>query len=324
MFDELSITYTLQSYASLVPFMRVITFLGQEEFYILFIPAIYFLVSRKLGMRMLMLLLFTFGLNAFLKLVIHSPRPYWVDPRVQAYATELTYGMPSGHAQVVASFAVLLASQYRRSWVVGLGVLIAFLVGVSRVFLGVHFVSDVLVGWLLGVIVGATFIVFAPRAEAWLLRSRLNAALGIGTAIVFAIVSVGLLAQATLTPTTVSQSWGQFNAEARRISDLVTIAGLLAGSVIAYGKVRQAIFIDEKPDLVSSTPRVSYLPLPPHSTPRTRWLRFAVALIGGVVLWLGLRAIFPRDPEWLGIVLRLIRYALVVMWMLWLTPKWVK
>lgn len=38
------------------------------------------------------------GLNSALKIALHGPRPYWVDPNVQAWSTEPSFGMPSGHA----------------------------------------------------------------------------------------------------------------------------------------------------------------------------------------------------------------------------------
>ena len=150
--NEIDITLFLQQFAGLAPVMHLLSFLGQEEFYIVLIPMVYFVFSRTLGIRMLMLLLISTGLNILLKLAFHMPRPYWVDPRVQAFAIELTYGMPSGHAEISAAIGFLLAFMVRKPRITILIGVLVFLVGVSRVFLGVHFASDVLVGWVLGVL----------------------------------------------------------------------------------------------------------------------------------------------------------------------------
>lgn len=162
--NEIDITLFLQQFAGLAPVMYLLSFLGQEEFYIVLIPLVYFVFSRTLGIRMLMLLLISTGLNILLKLAFHMPRPYWVDPRVQAFAIESTYGMPSGHAEISAAIGFLLAFTLRKPRITILIGVLVFLVGVSRVFLGVHFASDVLVGWVLGVLTAWLFVSIAPSA----------------------------------------------------------------------------------------------------------------------------------------------------------------
>ena len=97
------------------------------------------------------------------------------------------------------------------------------------------------------------------------------------------------------------------------------MAGLLIGSVIAYGMVKQPLFIDDK-----MLYRLVAMPTIKPPSPQMRWVQFAISVLGGFVLWMGLRAIFPRDPELLGLLFRVLRYALVALWMLWLTPRLIR
>ncbi|AKF07030.1 phosphatase PAP2 family protein [Sandaracinus amylolyticus] len=79
-------------------------------------------------------------------------------PRLVADAIVSTTSFPSGHsalsAVVYLTLAALLARLVERrrlrAYIVGVAALVTFLVGVSRVALGVHFPSDVLAGWTLG------------------------------------------------------------------------------------------------------------------------------------------------------------------------------
>lgn len=91
-----------------------------------------------------------------LKSAIAAPRPFEVDASVIRYALETSSGMPSGHA--LTSFVVLgwIWLKGRKAWgyrscciSVALWSLV-FLIGLSRVYLGVHYPSQVLAGWGIG------------------------------------------------------------------------------------------------------------------------------------------------------------------------------
>ena len=125
--------------------------------------------------------------------------------------------------------------------------------------------------------------------------------------------------QASIAPSQDPQAWAKYNQEARRLNEVGTVAGLLIGSVIAYGMVKQPLFIDDK-----MLYRLVAMPTIKPPSPQMRWVQFAISVLGGFVLWMGLRAIFPRDPELLGLLFRVLRYALVALWMLWLTPRLIR
>lgn len=95
--------------------------------------------------------------NAFLKNLIARPRPCWLDPSVPLLIPTLQdYSFPSGHTMASAIGATILTRTDRRFGyaAIPLAVLIAF----SRLYLYVHFPSDVLAGAVIGVCIGAGMI----------------------------------------------------------------------------------------------------------------------------------------------------------------------
>ena len=93
-------------------------------------------------------------LNQGLKLVFAKPRPHLWTPLI----VEHSYSFPSGHAlgsSVLYGFlAVLLASQYPRYRVgiYGIAVVIVGSIGLSRLFLGVHYPTDIIAGYAVGLL----------------------------------------------------------------------------------------------------------------------------------------------------------------------------
>ena len=116
----------------------------------------YVLVQGKWGAA-LMLLAATLGGTAIsegLKVGFSRPRPDLV-----AHAVDVTsMSFPSGHAMLSAvtylTLGALLAHAQRerrtRAYILGAAVLLTLLIGVSRIYLGVHWPTDVLAGWCLG------------------------------------------------------------------------------------------------------------------------------------------------------------------------------
>jgi hypothetical protein len=72
------------------------------------------------------------------------------------------YGLPSGHAQFVVVFWGVVAGWVRKPWFWFLSVALMAAIGFSRIYLGVHFPSDVIAGWALG---AATLWVFASQGD---------------------------------------------------------------------------------------------------------------------------------------------------------------
>lgn len=85
-----------------------------------------------------------------LKDVIRRERPYINHPEIQPLFLEKTYSMPSGHTSTAFATATSLSFAYPKWYVVVPSFVWASSVGYSRMHLGVHYPSDVLVGALVG------------------------------------------------------------------------------------------------------------------------------------------------------------------------------
>lgn len=117
---------------------------------------IYFFLTRRLSTAFFVLVAVGGGqvLSSLLKLGIDRPRPELVSH----LATETSLSFPSGHAMLSAvTYLTLgtLAARFlhgrtTRIYVLSLAVLLTLMVGVSRIYLGVHWPSDVLAGWCAG------------------------------------------------------------------------------------------------------------------------------------------------------------------------------
>lgn len=148
------------------PFFEAITFLGDEQFYLLALPLLFWSINYRLGARIAFLYILSSAINTGLKGLFMQPRPGELDPALQL-AESPGGGLPSGHAQTAMVVWGYLAGRIRRSWAWVAATVLVFLIGVSRVFLGVHFPTDVLAGW----VIGALLLVGFLRATAALERS---------------------------------------------------------------------------------------------------------------------------------------------------------
>ena len=98
--------------------MRFFSYFGNEEFFLLVLPLIYWCIDSALGLRVGFILLTSNLLNYVFKLMFIGPRPYWVSSHVRAlWLTETTFGIPSGHAQNAAGVWGMIAAYINRTWV---------------------------------------------------------------------------------------------------------------------------------------------------------------------------------------------------------------
>ena len=143
---------------------KAVTTLGAEQAFLLILPVVFWCWDKRLGARLGVLLMLSAYINLALKDLFDQPRP--AADRVEILADETTPGFPSGHAQNSVVIFGYLAAQIGRPWAWAAAGLIAFAVGLSRIYLGVHFPTDVLGGWLIGIAVLALYIWADPEVEA--------------------------------------------------------------------------------------------------------------------------------------------------------------
>jgi membrane-associated phospholipid phosphatase len=147
----------LQSFAS--PFMDklmyYVTQLGSERTYIVFLIVVFLSIDSAIGRRLGLFLLLSFYINQHLKMFMDTTRPFILDPSIirspEAIATAQGGGFPSGHAQSSMTLWGLMAFYFRRRWLWVLAIVLILLVSLSRLYLGVHWVIDVVGGLVIGV-----------------------------------------------------------------------------------------------------------------------------------------------------------------------------
>eukprot|EP00698_Gefionella_okellyi_P007751 TRINITY_DN1895_c0_g1_i1.p1 TRINITY_DN1895_c0_g1~~TRINITY_DN1895_c0_g1_i1.p1 ORF type:complete len:349 (+),score=48.72 TRINITY_DN1895_c0_g1_i1:111-1049(+) len=118
-------------------------------------PILAWMVVPKVFMIASMVISLTEGLNAFIKWYIQRPRPAWVV-RFQAGSKagfEKDYSFPSSHSQIMSSVFFVIFLGLGSPLVSSIFGAFTIIVGISRVYLGVHFPSDVLAGWICGAII---------------------------------------------------------------------------------------------------------------------------------------------------------------------------
>ncbi len=156
MFDH-SLIQALQALRSpaLDGLAQAVSLLGDEPFYLLLLPVLYWAVDRGWAFRAMVLLLASAWVNEVAKAFFDLPRP---DPaQVSVLDPRSSGGLPSGHAQN----AVVVWGYLAYRWGQGPGrvapraalwgaTLLVAAIGVSRLYLGAHFPADVLAGWGLG------------------------------------------------------------------------------------------------------------------------------------------------------------------------------
>lgn len=152
--------------------MKLATKLGYPHAYLIMVALIYWSLNKKLGLRLGIFLSLVGSINSILKTAFHAPRPFWVSSDIRAIEASKGFGMPSGHAQ--ASTVWLLAGIYlRKKWFWILAILLTFLIGLSRPYLGVHFPTQIIAGWAVGMAVIICFLRFEKGLIWWFQKLKL-------------------------------------------------------------------------------------------------------------------------------------------------------
>ena len=145
------------------PFLQLISLLGKGGIFLIFLSLCLIFVKRTRRFGTAMLLGLTIGAlftNLFIKVVIARPRPYADENgffyplwQLMGAHTESDKSFPSGHT--TAAFAsmvpVFLIGRKKYSWT---ALIFALLMGISRIYLVVHYPSDVVGGLIIGTIAG--------------------------------------------------------------------------------------------------------------------------------------------------------------------------
>jgi membrane-associated phospholipid phosphatase len=284
--------------------MKFFSFLGTEEFFLLALPIIYWSVNANAGLRIGAILLFSGGLNDALKLAFHGPRPYWFSTQVKALASETSFGVPSGHAQIAVSLWGMAASLIKRPWVWIAAIFIIFMIGLSRLYLAVHFPHDVLLGWTLGALALWAFSRWWDVVAAWARKKSLGQQIGLAFALSMVMLVMGLMAFGSLRGWVMPVAWKE-NAQQAGVDALpapVTLDSTITFAAVLFGMLAGLAWMNSRGAYTADGGFWQ------------RLVRLLPGLAGILILYLGLKAIFPRGDAFLPYVLRYLRFALIGLW----------
>lgn len=130
--------------------MLTVTKLGEETAFLVIALIVFWCVDKKKGYYVMAVGFLGTMLNQILKLACRVPRPWVLDPNFtileQAREAAAGYSFPSGHTQSAVGTFGCLAVATDKKWWRNICIFLAALVGFSRMYIGVHTPSDVLMG----------------------------------------------------------------------------------------------------------------------------------------------------------------------------------
>ena len=287
----------------LEPFFQFISTLGIEEFYLALLPLVYWSVHKEAGRTFAYVFLVANVFNPMLKHGFRGPRPFWLEPGLEK-AFESSYGVPSGHTQGATITYLFFASWLRRRWAWLLAFVMIVLMGLSRVFLGVHFVHDVLAGFGISLLVLVGYLVWQRRFMAEFNKRILGQRLLTVIVVPILFTAVYVIIRLIIGEPNSSVSWAAFipDAELSSVESFTTAVASLLGAGIG---------------LVLEKSRIRFLVAGPIWQ---RAVRYLLGIIVAVIIWAGLGQLFPDEPLWLALPLRLLRYSLLTLWVTYYAP----
>jgi membrane-associated phospholipid phosphatase len=294
------------------PPMKFFSFLGTENFIMLVMPALFWCYDASIGFRLGLVLLVSNGINGMLKIAFGWPRPYWVSSKVKALSAETSFGIPSGHSQNALVMWGRLASFLKQPVIIFICVLLIVFISFSRLYLGVHFPTDVLSGWLVGGLLLVMFVVLDRPVTMWLKEKSFRVKMALAFILPILILILGIVIISATADRPIPQEWVQAAQSAIPEGDpidpqnpegIISATGSLMGLCTGYLLLlRWGRFNAVGPV-------------------QKRIGRYILGACGVVIIFFGLRMIFPQGETLLAYSLRFIRYACVGFWVSYLAPR---
>ncbi|MCR8656340.1 phosphatase PAP2 family protein [Paenibacillus endoradicis] len=261
--------------------VKIINFTGEVTFFTILLPIIYWLVSKRVGFQLAIVLFVSYYVNVFLKDLFEWSRPFIMHAdRIKPLVDQGGYTFPSGHSQ--HSFAVwaFLASVIRRRSFTIFAILMIIAVGFSRLYSGVHFPKDVLFGWFLGaVIVLITSLIIRNQ-----LLSTLSNRICLAIAIIIPIVLLPLYHGVTN---------GRLDQEGA-----YQASGLLAFSILGYVWEREKVNFSISKSWVQKV------------------IACVIGLIGIILIKEGFKLFLPEEA-----IADFFRYGMIGLWTIAIAPR---
>ncbi len=302
---EIEITLFFQSLGNWLtaPFQGV-SFLATEIFFIIMIPLVYWCVNSLMGVRMAFMLVLSDTFNNFFKMLLHTPRPFWYDTRVKSFSQETAFGLPSGHSQNSASLWGIAAATLKKRWFTITAIVIIILIGLSRIYLGMHFLHDVLGGWLVACGLIFIYLKLEKPVARWIAPKKLGGQILYALFFSAVIATIYMAGQSLSSNFQIPAEWLDNAAKTGGATpNPFNVEGAFTLSGMAFGFISGYAWWVKKYGL----PKVK-------GSWMKRFLRYLVGMVGLIAIYAGLKAVFPAEPLQIGYAFRFLRYALIGLW----------
>jgi membrane-associated phospholipid phosphatase len=284
----LELIRSIQSHASpaLTAFMKVVTNLGAAPVYLVLLPLIFWCFDEEKGLRLSLAVLVSLWINMVLKHLLAQPRPFWEgwDPSVGMIGEDYN-GFPSGHAQISLVMWTIIASWTGKKWAFPAAFLISLLVGFSRLYLGVHFPTDLLGGWALGALTLAAYFLWGDRLRAALVRGGPRLRMILSAALAFVMIL--------------------YRPRLEMLMPGALVLGLGLGYCLNLGRFRAAGAGNGAGNGAARSPIAGAA---------LRGIRFAAGMAGLVALFTVLGRLAPKEQSSLYPLFFFVRFALAGFW----------
>jgi membrane-associated phospholipid phosphatase len=141
--------------------MSIITYLGEAIVYIAILVMLYYVWDKKKAYRAIAMLVSSSVVNSSVKAAFRLDRPTAINTKID----EISYGLPSGHAQNSTTFWGVLSVFVTKWGMLTVSILLPLLIAFSRIYLVVHWFTDVLMGFGIGFVLLAIFLVVMRPIE---------------------------------------------------------------------------------------------------------------------------------------------------------------
>jgi membrane-associated phospholipid phosphatase len=292
--------------------MEFFSFLGTEYFIMFVMPALFWCYDASIGFRLGLALLTSNGINSVLKIAFGTPRPYWVSTEVQPHATDPYFGIPSGHAQNAVVLWGRLASFFKRLSVTIICILLILFISASRLYLAIHFPTDVLAGLVVGGILLIVLIFADKPVTQWLKAQTFRIKMAVAFILPLCILLSGLLAASAAEKRGVPQEWIDTASAAFPEEEPINPTspeGIVASSGSLLGFSTGFVLLYHWGGFSASGSLLK------------RGERFLLGIVGVVLIYFGLRLIFPGGTSSIALALRFIRYGALGFWVSYLAPR---
>lgn len=163
---ELQIIQFIQEYRNPVfdAFFTFLNLFDTPAFFFVLIPAVWLGKGWKTGLKVSYILFLSGLINHALKGLFLFPRPFHLDPSLGVIQVS-GYGFPSGAAQTVMLLSGILLTSVKSPWKWCIALLYILSISFSRLYLGVHFPTDILAGWAVGFALWVFYATAFPAIE---------------------------------------------------------------------------------------------------------------------------------------------------------------